>query len=420
MNLLTLYLKPRLLVILCLGFSSGLPLLLTLSTMSFWFASVGVDKTTIGLFALVGAPYAWKFLWAPVLDSTSIPFLSNIMGHRRSWMLIVQVLLAGAIFWMGHSNPADNLFLTACAALSVAFFSATQDILIDAYRIESLDPSEYAAGGGAEVFGYRLGMIIAGGIALMLSDIYTWKTVYSIMALCMGLGIVTTLLCKEPQSIKCQVDKMLSFSKRARHALIDPFLDFIQKPNWGFILLFILLYRFGDNLIGQMSTVFYKELGFSGTEIGMITKAFGVWMTILGGLLGGVIAFRIGTMKALMVGGIIHILCNGFFILLAIHGHSIGYLYGTVISENLSGGFMAAAFVAYLSQLCNKEFTATQYAWFSSTMAITRVFVQTSSGFLAATFGWIPFFVLASLGAVPSLLILWYLIRSERRGSRTA
>ncbi|MFN7662932.1 MAG: AmpG family muropeptide MFS transporter [Alphaproteobacteria bacterium] len=403
----SIYFEKRLIVILLLGFSSGLPLLLTLSTLSFWFAKVGIDKKTIGLFALVGLPYVWKFVWAPLLDRFHVPFLSKKLGRRRGWLLFIQICLAASIIMMGHSQPEENLFLTAVFALCVSFFSATQDILIDAYRIESLAPSEYAAGGGVEVFGYRLGMIVAGGFALSLSDSYSWSTVYLIMGLFMGVGMLTTLFCKEPPASK----KVDLEKKSLKTVIIDPFLEFIKRPGWFWVLLFIILYRFGDNIIGQMATVFYQKLGFTGTEIGMVTKTFGIWMVVVGGLLGGAIAKRIGIMKTLLWGGILHILSNGFFIALALHGHSMPYLYGTIISENLSGGIMTSAFVAYLSRLCNINFTATQYALLSALMAVGRVFVQSSSGFLAERFDWVTFFVIASAAALPGLFLLTYLMK---------
>lgn len=403
----SIYLKKRLIIILLFGFASGLPLLLTLSTLSFWFAKVGIDKKTIGLFALVGMPYVWKFLWAPFLDRFQAPLFGKWLGRRRGWLLWVQLFLAASIIMMGHSQPETNLFWTAVCALCISFFSATQDILIDAYRIESLDPSEYAAGGGVEVFGYRLGMIIAGGFALSLSDSYSWSTVYLIMGLFMAVGILTTLVCKEPAASK----KIDLEKKSLKTVIVDPFLEFIKRPGWVWVLFFIILYRFGDNLIGQMSTVFYQKLGFSGTEIGMVTKTFGIWMVVVGGLVGGAIAKRIGIMKTLMFGGILHVISNGFFILLALHGHSMPCLYGTIISENLSGGIMTSAFVAYLSRLCNINFTATQYALLSALMAIGRVFVQSTSGFLADRFDWVTFFLIASAAALPGLALLGYLMK---------
>jgi PAT family beta-lactamase induction signal transducer AmpG len=403
----SIYFKKRLIVILLLGFSSGLPLLLTLSTLSFWFAKSGIDKKTIGLFALVGLPYVWKFMWAPFLDRFQAPFLGKLLGRRRGWLFLVQIFLAISIIMMGHSQPQENLFLTAVLALCVSFFSATQDILIDAYRIESLDTSEYAAGGGVEVFGYRLGMIISGGVALSLSDNYEWSTVYLIMAFFMGVGLLTTLFCKEP----AQSQELSLKNKSLKTVIVDPFLEFIKRPGWGWVLLFIIFYRFGDNLIGQMATVFYQKIGFSGTEIGMVTKTFGIWMVVVGGLVGGAIAKRIGIMKTLMFGGILHICSNGFFILLALHGHSMPYLYGTIISENISGGIMTSAFVAYLSRLCNINFTATQYALLSALMAVGRVFVQSTSGFLADQFDWVTFFLIASAAALPGLFLLSYLMK---------
>lgn len=403
----SIYLKKRLIIILLLGFSSGLPLLLTLSTLSFWCAQVGIDKKTIGLFALVGLPYVWKFVWAPFLDRFHAPFLGKLLGRRRGWLVLVQIALALSIIMMGHSQPQENLFLTAIFALCVSFFSATQDILIDAYRIESLDPSEYAAGGGVEVFGYRLGMIVAGGFALSLSDSYAWSTVYLIMGLFMGVGLLTTLFCKEPPASK----KIDLEKKNLKTVIVEPFLEFIQRPGWVWVLLFIILYRFGDNLIGQMATVFYQKMGFTGTEIGMVTKTFGIWMVVVGGLVGGAVAKRIGIMKTLMFGGILHVFSNGFFVLLALHGHSMPYLYGTIISENISSGIMTSAFVAYLSRLCNINFTATQYALLSALMAVGRVSVQSMSGFLAEQFDWVAFFLIASAAALPGLILLGYLMK---------
>jgi PAT family beta-lactamase induction signal transducer AmpG len=407
-----MYFKPRLITIFLFGFSSGLPLLLTLSTLSWWLSSVGVDKKSIGLFALVGAPYTFKPLWAPILDRTTLPLFGRL-GRRRGWLLFIQLMLAGSIILMGHSDPANDLKMTAIFALMVSFWSASQDIVIDAYRIEALKKEEFTAGGGVEVFGYRMGMIIAGGVALGLSDLFSWEIVYLIMACFMSVGILTTLICKEPVS-----SKRVDLSEKnglnwVKHSIIDPFLDFIKRPGWLLILTFIVFYRFGDNIIGQMATVFYRELGFTGTEVGTATKTFGIWMVVLGGLVGGSIGFRIGIMKTMLLAGFLHIISNGFFILLAVKGHSIPVLYMTVISENISSGIMTSAFVAYLSRLCNVSFSGTQYALFSSLMAVTRVFVQTSSGWLADHFGWVNFFIFASIAALPALFLLMYLMKKH-------
>jgi PAT family beta-lactamase induction signal transducer AmpG len=380
--------------------------------LSWWLSSVGVDKTSIGLFALVGVPYTFKPLWAPILDRTTLPFFGKL-GRRRGWLLFIQLMLAASIVLMGHSDPANDLKMTAIFALMVSFWSASQDIVIDAYRIESLKKEEFTAGGGVEVFGYRMGMIIAGGFALGLSDLFSWEIVYLIMASFMLVGIITTFICKEPaasQRVDLSEKSGLSWIK---HSIVDPFLDFIKRPGWFWILVFIIFYRFGDNIIGQMSTVFYRELGFTGTEVGTATKTFGIWMVVVGGLVGGSIAFRIGIMKTMLLAGFLHILSNGFFLLLAIKGHSIPVLYMTVISENISSGIMTSGFVAYLSRLCNIAFSGTQYALFSSLMAVTRVFVQTSSGWLASQFGWVNFFILASIAALPALFLLMYLMKKH-------
>ncbi len=409
MSLLSLYFKPKFLVILCFGFSSGLPLVLTSGILSFWLAGVGINKTIIGLFALIGFPYIWKVLWAPVVDNVSIPFLSKWMGQRRSWLLLIQLLLLGAIVIMGYSAPHQNLLLTVLATLSVTILSATQDILIDAYRVESLEDNEYAAGGSAEGLGYRVGTVIVGGIAFSLSDTYSWQKIYALLALCMGIGIITTLWCKEPASTRQLVRKTLTLRKRLRHALIEPFLDFTQKNNWFLILLFILFYRSGESLIGHMSPVFYKEMGFSGEDIGTVAKTLGIWVTMMGSILGGIIAFRIGITNTLFVGSTLHLLSNGFFILLALQKPSLPYLYCAILSENIAGGVIGTGFVAYLSHLCSKKFTATQYALFSSLIALNRIFTQASSGFLADHMEWLTFFLLASSLTLPNIGILLYL-----------
>lgn len=420
LSILESYFKKRLILILLLGFSSGLPLLLTLSTLSFWLASVGIDKTSIGLFALVGFPYAWKFLWAPAVDHIRLPFLHKKFGQRRSWLLLTQVFLTLSIIAMGYSNPAHNILLTVLSAFVLAFFSATQDIIIDAYRIESLPTEEYALGGSYEIFGYRLGMIFAGGVAIMLSDLYSWQTVYLIMACFMAVGILTTLICPEPKVYVQKKHLTSSFIKRVEHALVAPFFDFMKHQGWPLILAFILLYRLGDNVIGQMSVVFYKELGFTGTEIGLISKTFGIWATIMGAMLGGGIALRFGIVNTLLYGGLSHILSNSFLILLSYKGHSLPMLYITILSENVSAGVMTAAFVAFLSQLCSKQFTATQYALFSSLMAITRIGVQSLSGLFAEVFGWVELFLAASALALPSLILLIFFRKTFQQTSHAS
>ena len=407
---IALYLKPRLIVVLLLGFSSGLPLLMTISVVSWWLASVGISKSSIALFGLVGAPYTFKPLWAPFLDRLDPPAFFKKLGRRRGWLLLTQIFLTGSIILMGQSDPAQDLKMMAVFALILSFCSATQDIIIDAYRVESLAKEEYPAGASVEVFGYRLGMMLTGGMGLWLADRMSWDMVYLVLALFMGVGILTTLFCKEPKAIR--LPRAGSVGQWIQESYVGPFKDFIQKPGWQWILAFILLYYFGDQMIGRMSTVFYKEVGFTGTEVGVATKTFGMWMIVLGGFIGGSIGFRFGVMRTMLVAGILHMGANMFFVALAMKGHSVPMLYATIAAENLSSGAMASGFVAYLSRLCNKEFTATQYALFSAIMAMPRTYVSSLiSGPLAENLDWVSFFLTATAGAVPGLLILLVLMK---------
>ena len=404
------YLRPRLIVILLLGFSSGLPLMMTISVISWWLASVGIDKTTIALFGLVGVPYTLKPLWAPFIDRLDPPSIFKKLGRRRGWLLLTQLFLTASIILMGQSDPKVNVEMMAFFAIILSFCSATQDIIIDAYRVESLDVEEYPAGASVEVFGYRLGMMVTGGLGFLLSDYVSWSLVYLALALFMGVGILTTLFCKEPKSIRQpRAGKVMDW---LRESYVGPFKDFIQKPGWQWILAFIPLYYLGDALIGRMSMVFYKELGFTGTEVGTATKIFGVWMTVIGGVIGGSVGFKYGIMRTMLVAAVLHMCSNMLFVLLAHTGHSVPLLFTTVAAENISAGAMSSGFVAYLSRLCNKSFTGTQYALFSAIMAVPRTYVAPFiAGPLSERLDWVSFFLVATAGAVPSLLILLVLMK---------
>lgn len=405
-----LYSRPRILVVLFLGFSSGLPLLMTISVISWWLASAGLDKTTISLFGLVGIPYTLKPLWAPFVDRLQPPLFFARLGRRRGWLLLTQILLTASIVFLGYTNPLQDITLMAFSCLALSFFSATQDILIDAYRVESLEKTEYSAGASVEVFGYRLGMMVTGSLGLWLSDRFSWPYVFIILASFMAIGVITTLFCKEPHITKeARGGSVLDW---IRESYIGPFKDFASKKGWYWILAFILLYYFGDQMIGRMSMVFYKELGFTGSEVAVATKTFGLWMTVLGGFIGGSVGFRFGVMRTMMMAGIFHMLANFCFVWLAYKGNSVPLLYLTVAAENLSAGAMASGFVAYLSRLCNQSFTGTQYALFSAIMAFPRTYVSSLvAGPLAERFDWVPFFLIATAGAVPGLLILRKLMK---------
>jgi PAT family beta-lactamase induction signal transducer AmpG len=422
---LAVYFEPRQFIILIMGFASGLPLLLTLSTLSYWLSKVGIDKTTIGLFALAGAPYTFKFLWSPVIDQMPLPLLTRLLGRRKGWLVLLQLLLAAAIFSLGFTDPAVNAEATAIAILAVAFFSASQDIVIDAYRIEILKPEEQGAGAGTTQVGYRIGLLLAGAGAVAMSDFISWQAIFAILAAAVLACAVFTLFIPEPerhdplalrkvargQFVATAAGTQVGYSRRIKEAVVDPFADFIRRPGWAVILIFILFYKFGDAFGGTMATPFYNELGFTGVEIAAITKVWGVLATAIGGILGGLVVARIGVFKTLMIGGILQAITNLLFAVLAMKGHDLIWLGVAVSADNLAGGVAAAAFVAYLSELCNLAFTATQYALLTSFMAYGRTMMSSGSGWLADHMPWPEFWATTALMAIPGLVFLLWITR---------
>lgn len=413
----SMYCKPRILAIAFLGFSSGLPLALTLSTLSVWLTDSGVDKTTIGLFAIIGTPYALKFLWSPLIDGTSLPLLTQWLGRRRAWMIFSQLLLIIAIIGLGTSHPAHHPFITALWALAVAFTSATQDIVIDAYRVEILEEREQGAGAALIVFGARIGLLVSGAGALLLADHISWHLVYYAMAGCIGVGIITVLLVGEPKNHRLsELETMTgstakNFERWLLHHVVDPFLDFIKRPDWAVILLFVVCYKLGDAFAGVMTNPFLIEVGFSKTEIAAIVKSFGLVATLLGAFIGGSMVHKWGIVPSLWVCGILQMLSNLMFALQAYIGHDIYVLSFTIGVENLSGGMGTAAFVAYLSSLCNISYTATQYALLSSLTAVGRTWISASAGWTVVQLNWIGFFIFSTFLALPGLLLLIWMVR---------
>ena len=403
------YLTPRMLVILAMGFASGLPLLLTLSTLSYWLSKVGVDKTTIGLFALVGTPYTFKFLWSPIMDQVPLPVLTRLFGRRRSWLLLTQGLLAIAIFWMGTIDPAIDPWLTALAAIIIAFLSASQDIVIDAYRIEILPEAEQGQGAGATQTGYRFGLLLAGAGALALSDFYSWTVVFGMLSAAMLASMVVTLLAPEPKAPPPRAQR--DYALWVKEAVIDPFGEFMARKGWIVILAFVLFYKFGDALGGTMANPFYNEMGFTGTEIAAVSKVWGVWMTVVGALIGGIVVARWGIFRALLVGGVLQAVTNLAFAYVAIVGHDLTALAVAITADNLAGGAAGAALVAYLSSLCNVAFTATQYALLTSFMAQGRTWLSSGSGWLADHTDWATFWTATMFLAIPGLLLLFWIMK---------
>ena len=392
----------RLLVHVLFGFVCGLPLLLTGSVLQAWMKDEGVDLATIGLFAFVGLPYTLKFLWAPLLDR----FTPSLLGRRRGWLLLAQLLLMAAIVLLAFSQPAISPFSVAVAALLVTFFSASQDIVVDAYRRESLTDDEQGLGASFYVNGYRLGMLLASGGGLIMADIMSFQSVYLIMAGMMLVGVVTTLLSPEPDVAEGQ-------PRTLREAVIEPFIEYFRRQDALVILLFILLYKIGDTMAQHMTTPFYLDIGFTKTEIGAVVKLFGFWATILGGLLGGVLILRTGIYRALWGFGILQAASTAGFAVLAVVGDSLTGLAAVIAFENFSGGMGTAAYIAFMASLTNKRFTATQYALLSSFMGVPRVIAASPTGFMAESMGWVGFFVFCTLIAIPGLMLLVWLHRRK-------
>lgn len=417
------YLEPRVIAVLFLGFSSGLPLLLTLSTLTFWLAEAQVDKAQIGLFALAGLPYTWKFLWSPVMDRVRLPVLGSLLGRRRGWLLLVQLLLMLAILGLGACDPQHDLGRMAAFAVLVAFLSASQDIVVDAYRVELLEERQQGAGAAVVVIGYRIAMLVSGAGALVIAEHVGWFWAYAAMAACMAIGTITVLLSPEPRgSDMAAAGSRSRLADWMRQAVVEPFADFFRRNGIAtalLILLFIMLYKLGDALLGTMTNPFYVELGFTKTEVATIVKGYGLIATLVGGFLGGIVVNRRGVIQGLWICGLIQMLSNLVFVAQAWVGRDLSMLTFTISAENLAGGMGTAAFVAYLSSLCNLSYTATQYALLSSFMAQARTTLAAGGGYLADATSWVGFFVLTTLAAVPGLLLLLWLQRRLERAPAT-
>ncbi|MBK1870414.1 AmpG family muropeptide MFS transporter [Taklimakanibacter albus] len=439
---ITPYLTPRMLIILAMGFASGLPLLLTLSTLSYWLSKIGVDKTTIGLFAAVGTPYTLKFLWSPIMDQVPLPVLTRLLGRRRSWLLVTQLLLAAAIFAMGQVDPRLDPWTTALIAVIVASLSASQDIVIDAYRIEFLPKDEQGHGAAATQIGYRIGLLLAGAGAVGLSDFYPWSVVFGVLAAVMIACAVLTLFVPEPKIAAEPGER--DYIQWVKESVIDPFGDFVSRRGWVVILLFVLFYKFGDALGGTMANPFYVEMGYTGLEIASISKVWGIWMTIVGAVLGGIAVARWGVFRALLIGGVLQAVTNFAFAYVAVRGtqyglcakealaadpqalvstlcaafpHDLPALAIAITADNVAGGAAGAALVAYLSGLCNVAFTATQYALLTSFMAQGRTWLSAGSGWLADHTDWFTFWSATAFLAIPGLLLLLWIMRLYPSGA---
>jgi len=491
------YAEPRLIAVLFMGFSSGLPLALSAGTLQVWQARAGVDLTTIGFFVLVGVVYSLKFVWAPFMDRIPLPGPLGRMGRRRGWAVLTQLGLMATVVLLGASDPVAAPGLTALCAVLVAFCSASQDIVIDAYRIDLLDGHQQGAGAAMTQIGYRFGMIASGAGALFLHDDgngLSWFWVYVVMAALVLVGMITVLITREPPDRRdartvaaraatkgwyalvlallaaCAVCAFLlvrysilgavpfpplfkwvppivatlaaaglpaavilllpkptaratDYAELHRwldETVIAPFRDIARHNGWWLILIFVVLFKFGDALAGSVANPFYVQLGFTDKEIAWVSKTFGPFFTLAGVAIGGLLVVRIGLLSSLLVGGVVQMLSNLTYAWQAQVGHDVGFLMLTIGLENFAGGVGSAAFVAYLSGLCSASFTATQYALLSSLAAIGRTVLSAPGGNLAEQLGWVSFFVSTTFAAVPGLLLLLWMMRRYPPPVRTA
>jgi len=410
------YTDRRVLQVLALGFSSGLPLLLTYSTLSAWLATAGVRRAAIGAFALVGTPYAFKFVWSPLIDRVPPPLP---LGRRRGWGITIQIALIGAILSLGSCNPQHNLTLMAALSLVVAFLSASQDIVIDAWRVEILGTDLQGPGAGMIQTGYRIAMLVAGAGSLVIAARAGWFAAYSTMAALVGVGMLVFLFGSEPK-VPLETERTAATGRQGIRqlfatAVIGPFADFMRRPLWPVILIFIVGYKLGEALAGVMATPLYISLGFSLQEIAAVSKLVGFFATVTGALVGGVVTARFGFRGSLILCGILQSAGNLFYVLQAVGGHRLGYLALCVTAENVTGAMAGTALVGYLSSLCSPAFTATQYALLSSLASVGRTLVASSGGLLAEKLGWVRFFLLTTLATVPALvLLIWIGPRPSR------
>jgi len=381
-----------------LGFSSGLPLALTGGTLQAWMAVEGVDLRTIGVFALAGLPYTLKFVWSPVMDRFIPPWL----GRRRGWILISQICLVAGIAAMAVGSPRQHPLGLGVLALLVAFASASQDIVVDAYRTDVLHERERGAGAAVFVMGYRIAMIVSGAAALVLSDRIGWRDTYLLMSIIMIAGMAVTAMGPEPEGT-------IAPPKSIGEAAWGPLKDFFSRRSAVTLVLVIVLYKLGDAYAGTLTTAFLiRGLGFTPTEVGTINKGLGLVSLIIGALLGGALMVRLGLYKALMLFGVLQAASILLFMGLALAGKSYLMMIIAVAFENLCGGMGTAAFVSLLMALCSQRFSATQYALLSSLAALGRIFIAPSSGYVVELAGWPNFFLLATISAIPGLLLLWW------------
>ena len=421
----SVYCEAATLRMLLLGFSAGLPLLLVFGTLSFWLREAGVNRTTIGYLSWVGLAYAFKWAWAPLVDRMPIPVLTRLLGRRRSWLLVSQLTIICALIGIGLTDPQLALTPVVWCALAIAIGSATQDIALDAYRIESADTDRQAALASSYMTGYRIAMIWAGAGALWIAaraeisgvvgyQQGAWQTAYWVMAASMLLGVATVLLSPEPAARPFKPAR--NAAEWLQGALVEPFADFLRRygKHALLILALIAVYRISDVVMGIMANPFYVDMGYTKDEVAAVTKIYGVIMTLVGAFLGGLLSMRFGVMRVLMLGAVLSAVSNVLFAWLSTRGHDVTALTFVISADNLSSGIASAAFVAYLSSLTNINYSATQYALFSSMMLLAPKFLAGYSGRYVDAFGYSNFFMATALVGLPVLVLVWLASRLQQ------
>jgi len=407
------YFTRQMMIVMTLGFSSGLPLMLVFGTLSLWLKDYNIAYSAIGAFSLVRLPYSFKWLWAPLVENCKIPVL-NKLGKRRSWALLAQIGLFLSLCWLASLNPSENILYMAVITLLVSFFSATQDIVLDAFRVELFEGNTEQEVRGATIYvlGYRIGILVSGAFAIGLAAYLSWNAVYFINALLILSGMAATLLSHEPENNEVAV-KSETKQSIIKHALVEPFIQFMKRPYWLVALLIVFTYRLSDAYFGPMAYPYYDDLGFSKTEIAYITKIYGMAATIIGGIIGGVLLAKVGLMRGMLCLAFVQGVTTALYIPLYYVGHNIWFLMFTISLENLSSGMATTAIIAFMSVLCDKGYTATQYALLSSLTGVARDVLASTSGKVLELTSWPTFFFISALLTLPGAVLCWYLNKKK-------
>lgn len=406
-----IYFRMRMIVIMLLGITSGLPLPLSASTLAAMLMDISVDVTKIAVFGLASTPYVFKCLWAPLIDNLNIPMIGKLFGCRRSWILLSHTLLFITIVFVGlYTASTPNLMVLGIGVFCMAFFSATQDMVIDAYRIEILSDEDQGAGAAMATFGYRIGMLISSAGSLFIAEYLNWAISYTFIGICLFPGIIAVMLYGEPKIKRKSKSDFYTFFSWLKRSFSDPFVEFVKQKKWVLIILLVLLYKLSDTYIGMLTTPFLMDIGFSKIEIASVIKLYGFLAIIIGMFIGGYLISRYKNMgNILMIALFLQCTSNLVFVVQAIYGHNILVLIGVISAENFCSGLSSAALVAYISTIVKKEFAATHYAILSSLAVFGRIIISSSAGLVVEQLGWINFFYFASLLSLPAFICLYYL-----------